>query len=155
MIEQEAIVARVEGEEAIVELLSSGNGCGRCQETGGCQSGLMSRLFRDKPRQYRLRNRFDAVAGERVIVQVADTVPLRAALLAYFVPASLVIAGAWTAAILAEGNDAATALGAGLGLAAAAIVARLAKPRGTAVPDWHPVIVRRCDKNQFRKEACR
>lgn len=152
-MEQEAVVARVDGEEVIVVLVPSGNGCGRCQEAGGCQSGLMSQLFRNRPRQYRLRNSLDAMAGERVTVQVADSVPLRAAMLAYFVPAGLIVAGAWAAAILAEGNDAATALGAGLGLAAAAFIARLAKS-GT-VTDWHPVIVRRCDNNCFDKESCR
>ncbi|MBM3390928.1 MAG: SoxR reducing system RseC family protein [Betaproteobacteria bacterium] len=154
-MEQEAIVARVEGEEAIVELLSNGNGCGRCQETGGCQSGLMNRLFCDKPRQYRLRNRFNAVAGERVVVQVADAVPLRAAVLAYLVPAGLIVAGAWAAASLAEGNDAATALGAGLGLAIAAFIARLAKYRHAAMTGWHPIIVRRSDMNCLEKESCR
>jgi sigma-E factor negative regulatory protein RseC len=154
MMEQEAIVARVEGEEAIVELLSSTKGCGRCHEAGGCQSGLMSQLFRSKPRQYRLRNCVNAAVGERVVVQVAEGIALRAAVLAYLVPAGLLIAGAWAGAVLTGGDDAATALGAALGLAAAIVFAQLAKSWYAATAE-HPVIVRRSERIRFEKESCR
>ena len=46
MMDQEAIVARVEGDHAYVEVGGTGGGgCGRCHETGGCQSGGLGQLF--------------------------------------------------------------------------------------------------------------
>ena len=155
MMEQEALIARVEGGDAVVELINDANGCGRCHEAGGCQSGLMGQLFRNIPRQYRLKNRFDAVVGERVIVQVADAVPLRAALLAYIVPVIFLMAGAWVASILTEGNDAATAIGAVLGLVAAIFIVRLANSANKSLSDWHPLIIRRCESNRIERESCR
>lgn len=154
MMEQEAIVARVEGQVAIVELLSNKKGCGRCHEAGGCQGGLMNQLFSHKPRQYRLRNSVNAVVGERVIVVVSDATALRMALLAYFMPAALLIVGAWTGAILAGGDDTATALGAALGLALATLFARFAQSRYAATVEY-PAIVRRSEGISFGKESCR
>ena len=78
-MDQEAIVARVEGDHAYVELGGAGAGCGRCHETGGCQSSILGQLFRAKPRQYRIANPIGAVPGDPVIVRVASGSTLRAA----------------------------------------------------------------------------
>jgi sigma-E factor negative regulatory protein RseC len=151
-MEQEAIVTRVDGQEAIVELgTGAGQGCGRCQEAGGCQSGLLNQVFRLTPRQYRLANSIEAVSGERVILQVAEGAALHAALIAYLMPAGMLIAGALIGASLTDGADFSTALGAVLGLASAIFVSYVAKTlRMGSTPS--PVILRRSNGNCFIKE---
>ena len=44
MMEQEAIVTRVEGEHAYIEVGGASSGCGRCHEAGGCQSNILGKL---------------------------------------------------------------------------------------------------------------
>ncbi|MDR2239485.1 MAG: SoxR reducing system RseC family protein [Zoogloeaceae bacterium] len=151
MMEQEAIVARVEGGHACVEI-GSGGGCGHCHEAGGCQSGILGRIFRNKPRQFRLPNHIGAMPGERVIVRVDEGATLRAALLTYLLPALCLLLGAAAGAALNGGGDAGAALGALAGFA----LRRTARFAAVA----EPALIR-CDAARrdpsFRvlKETCR
>ena len=117
-MDQEAIVARVEGDHAYVELGGAGAGCGRCHETGGCQSSILGLLFRAKPRQYRIANPIGAAPGDPVIVRVASGSTLRAALLIYALPLLGLLLGAVAGTALSGNgdNDATAVLGSLLGL---------------------------------------
>lgn len=142
-MEQEAIVARIEGDHAYIEV-GSAQGCGRCHEAGGCQSGVLGRIFRQTPRQFRIRNTIHAAPGERVIVQVADGTMLRAALVVYLLPVLLLVAGAFAGMALGgtANADGGTLVGALVGIAAAGGIGFLVhkRPAGQAM---QPVLLRR------------
>ncbi|MBI3141083.1 MAG: SoxR reducing system RseC family protein [Rhodocyclales bacterium] len=157
MIEQEAIVARVEGDQAYIEVGGQGSGCGRCHEAGGCQSGLLTQLFRPGPRHFRIDNRIGAEPGERVVVRVAEGATLRAALLVYLIPVLFLVAGAFAGTALGGGSasaDGAALLGALLGLGAGALVS-FALRKGRPGKAMQPLLVRKGSTNCTAKEACR
>jgi len=157
MMDQEAIVARVEGEHAYVEVGGAGGGCGRCHETGGCQSGVLGQLFNSKPRQFRIANRIGAIPGDRVVVIVAEGATLRAALLTYVLPVLSILLGAAAGTALGEAagnNDASTAMGALAGLAIG-VLAGLTLRRARIGNIAEPVIIRRTSSFCPSKEACR
>ncbi len=114
MTDQEAVVSRVEGDYAHVEVCGTAGGCGRCHEAGGCQSGILGQLFRSRPRSYRLANPIGAAPGDRVVVRVAEGAALRAALLVYALPAAFLLLGAVAGTALgdAANGDAAAVTGA-------------------------------------------
>lgn len=155
-MDQEAIVARIEGDHAYVEVGGTGAGCGRCHETGGCQSGILGQMFSSKPRQFRIANRIGVVPGDHVIVRVVEGATLRAALLTYVLPVLFLLLGAVAGTALGEAgnNDASAALGALAGLAIG-VLAGLTLRRGRIGKIAEPVIIRRSSSFCLSKEACR
>lgn len=116
-----AVVARTEGDHAYLELGEAG--CGRCHETGGCQSGILGRLFNSRPRQFRVANPIGAMPGDRVAVRIAEGTALRIVLAVYVLPVTLLLMGAVAGGALdAADNDVSTALGALSGLAVGVLV---------------------------------
>lgn len=153
-MEQEAVVARVAGKH--VYLVVGGGGCGHCHETGGCQSGILGRLFRSEPRQFRMLNSIGAAPGDHVLVRVAEGATFRAALLTYFLPVLLLLLGAIAGNAIGEaGNgDVATALGALCGFAFGVLSALTLRNTGIGrIED--PVLVRRSSEFCITKETCR
>ncbi len=152
-MDQEAIVARVEGDHAYVEV--GGGGCGRCHETGGCLSGILGQLFSSKPRQFRVANRIGAVPGEHVVVRVAEGAALRAALLTYILPVLFLLLGAVAGTALGEASnsDASAALGALAGLACG-VLSGLTLRRVRIGKVAEPILVRRSTSFCLAKEAC-
>lgn len=117
MIETRAIVIRTEGEEAVVEPLQTGGGCGAC--TGGaCGSSKLAEAFCTRPRQFRARNGINAQVGEEVEISVRDGALFRSALTLYGLPLLLLFAGAVSGEhwIVAAGRDGGAAIGAAAGL---------------------------------------
>lgn len=157
MMDQEAIVVRIEGEHAYVEVGGAAGGCGRCHETGGCQGGVLGQVFSSKPRLFRIANRIGAIPGDRVVVAVAEGATLRAALLAYVLPVLSILLGAAAGTALGEAagnNDASTAMGALAGLAIG-VLAGLTLRRARIGKIAEPVIIRRTSSFCPSKEACR
>lgn len=144
MMDQEAIVARVEGDQAYVEVGGAGAGCGRCHEAGGCQSSVLGRLFRSSPRQFRILNLIDAAPGDQVIVRVASGATLRAALLTYVLPVLFLLLGAvvGTGSAVTGNNDVSAAVGALFGFAIGILAGTKARqfPIGKVA---EPTLVRR------------
>lgn len=156
MMDQDAVVARVEGDHAYIEVGGAGAGCGRCHEAGGCQNSILGQLFSNKPRQFRIANRIGAVPGDHVVVRVSEGATLRAALLTYLLPVLLLLFGAGAGAALGEAasSDAATALGALAGLAIGVLSGlTLRKARFGKIAE--PVLIRRSSSLCLSKEACR
>lgn len=153
-MDQDAIVARIEGDHAYVEVGGTGTGCGRCHETGGCQSGILGQLFSSKPRQFCIANRIGAVPGDRVIVRVAGGATLRAALRTYLLPVLFLLLGAIAGTALGENSDAAAALGALSGLAIG-VLAGLTLRRARISRIAEPVLIRRSSSFCLSKEAIR
>lgn len=155
MMDQEAIVARVEGDHAFVEVDGAGAGCGRCHETGGCQSSILGQLFRSKPRLFRIANPIGAVPGDRVIVRVAEGAALRAALLIYALPVLFLLLGAAFGTALGDegSNDAAAALGALAGLSVG-VLSGLTLQRAPIGKVAKPVLLRHRSIFRIPKETC-
>lgn len=152
MMEQEAIVSRIEECHAYVEICEDG-GCGHCHEVGGCKSGILIQLFNDKPRQFRIINRIGARQGERVIVRIAEGATLRAALLTYLVPVLFLLLGGALGKTMMEGGDGATALGA-LGGFALGVLAGLTLRRTRLAPVADPVLVKIDATHSPSRESC-
>ncbi len=84
----------VDGDTALVET-ENGGGCGRCNEPGGCRSGLIAGMFAPGPRTYRIANTIRAQAGQRVLVCLPDGAVLRSAIAGYLVPSGVCWARCW------------------------------------------------------------
>jgi sigma-E factor negative regulatory protein RseC len=153
-MEQEAIVTAVDHGLASVEVVGSGSGCGRCHEAGGCQSGMLGRMFRQAPRQFRIANSIAAAPGERVVVRIADAAVLRAALVTYFLPALLIVAGAFAGTAIGDtGNsDSAALTGAFLGLCAALATGYWLR-RGLPEEAMRPILVRKSKAICYKESA--
>lgn len=106
MIESEAIVTRLDGDYAWVDLAGS---CGSCGASGGC--GLSDGKGRA---QQRFRNDIGARVGEQVVLSVPEGAVLRAALYCYLLP--LVMAFALAAGGMAIANEPGAVLGTVAGL---------------------------------------
>lgn len=121
----EGVVRRIDGGDALVELTAPQGGCGRCDEPGGCRSGILARPLGQPCREFRLRNAIGARVGDRVVVRLQDGAVARSALAAYGLPVLGLLAGAAAGVTLLAGIDADVA-GAGgsivgLGLATGAL----------------------------------
>ena len=131
MLETRAIVVQLEGFDAIVEARQSG-GCGHCDDAKGCGAGKLSQLFCTQPRRFRVHNGINARIGEEVEVSMADGVLLRSALIMYFLPLLLALAGGMLGSRWAfdyASGDAYAAVGAALGLTAGFLLVRLSRLR--------------------------
>lgn len=87
------VVLRVEEGYAWVDV-SIAQGCGRCQEPGGCGGVNIARPFGSASQSVRVCNDIDARPGEPVGVLVEDGLPLRGAMLVYGFPVLGLMAGA-------------------------------------------------------------
>ena len=114
MSESEAVVRRLDGDHAWLDLQSA---CDACGESGGCglSDGRGKRL-------QRLRNDVGARVGDTVILSVPDGMVLRAVLYCYVLPLVLVIALATGGMAFAQETGA--IFGAAIGLLAGWIFLR-------------------------------
>lgn len=118
MSESEALVTKLAGEFAVVEVDALPSACGKCGDKGGCgkpQAG---------PRRYAVRNTVGARVGDRVILSVPEGTVLKAAALSYLMPLVFVIGGA-AAAMAAFGDGLPAVGGAVCGLALGLAVLRV------------------------------
>ncbi|MBI4997799.1 MAG: SoxR reducing system RseC family protein [Rhodocyclales bacterium] len=121
MNESEAVVTRLDGEYAWVDLQPE-SGCSACGESGGC--GLSDGKGK---RQQRFPNSIGAQVGDRVMLGVPEGAVSRAVLYCYLLPLATVFALA--AAGLAVAGEAGAMLGSLAGLGLGWLVMRLAGRR--------------------------
>lgn len=153
-MEQMTVVARVSGQHAYLEV--GGGGCGQCHEAGGCQSGILGRLFRSAPRQFRILNSIGAAPGDHVFVRIDEGATLRAAVIAYVLPVLSLLLGAIAGNTIGDGGngDVATALGALCGFALGVLSALTLRNTGIGRIE-EPALVGRATDYRFTKETCR
>ena len=145
-MEMQAEVTAVEEGYVLVKVSEHGGGCGRCNEAGGCNSGVLTQVFgRKSCRIFRLENSIGARAGERVVVSLGDGITLKTALAVYMVPVLLLILGAGLGTWMGAGGDLRAGLGAGLGLAAGVGFVALFRRRMAADGTSLPVLTRRAE----------
>jgi sigma-E factor negative regulatory protein RseC len=117
------VVQRVEEGYAWVDV-SITQGCGRCQEPGGCGGVNLAKPFGSASRSVRVHNDIDARPGEPVAVLVEDGLPLRGAMLVYGFPVLGLMAGAALGTAAASAGSSAD-LSAMVGAVAGFLVATL------------------------------
>ncbi|TSA50414.1 MAG: Fis family transcriptional regulator [Nitrosomonadales bacterium] len=105
MIEEQAVVIRVDQDQAYLEIVRR-SPCGLCGQTRGCGISLWGRLFGHRQSMFQASNGIAARAGDNVVVGVEEKALLASSLAVYGMPLLALLAG--------------TALGTGLAPAAAA-----------------------------------
>lgn len=127
MIEAKGVVVRVEDGRAWVKVSDRDEGCGRCDEPGGCRSVKLAYAFKKPNETFSVPDPIGVQVGERVRVRMDDGAPLRGAMASYGMGAALLVAGAALGHVLAPvGNhDLAAVGGAAAGLAAAFAINRI------------------------------
>ncbi|GAB4166046.1 MAG: hypothetical protein OHK0026_10350 [Rhodocyclaceae bacterium] len=142
-MQAQGYVERIEGALAVVELDAAGAGCGRCSERGGCGSQLLTRPFGTRCTRLRVSNTIGARAGERVVLELAESSLVRAALAVYLLPVVFVVAGAAGGVALGEGDtDVPALVGALIGFAASLAAVMAFHRRASSDPRYRPVLRR-------------
>lgn len=143
-MEAQAIVRRVDGSEAVIEIARHGEGCGRCHAPGGCGgSSVLGQVFGPRCTVFRIPNTIDAKPGEEVLIRLGEGHMLRAALLVYFLPVALLVAGAFFGLALDESmGDGAAFLGGGIGFLLALVFVVRFQARERRLGRLQPVLTR-------------
>ena len=126
MIEANAEVVAVANGRARVRVLDRQDGCGRCDEPGGCRSIRMAYALRPARSEFTLPDALGVTPGERVVLHMRDGAALGGALISYGLGALLLIAGAAAPmAFVPAAGDGHAALGAACGLVLAVVLNRV------------------------------
>lgn len=124
MIEARAVVVAVADGAARLRVVDRQEGCGRCDEPGGCRSVKLAYAIRPPVSEFSLPDTLGVKVGEEVGLRMQDGGSLRSALSSYGLAAVLLIVGAACGQWLA-GGDAAALGGALVGLLAAFVIHRV------------------------------
>jgi sigma-E factor negative regulatory protein RseC len=124
MIAARAVVVRAGDGKVWAQLLEH-QGCGRCNEPGGCHAPQLAEMFSGGKQVFALEDSLGLSSGERVKVVINDGLPLRAALMSYGLGTALVLAGAALGVWLAPPGWADAAAGAGVLLGVAIMTCSL------------------------------
>lgn len=127
MIEAKGVVVRVEQGRAWVKVSDRQEGCGRCDEPGGCRSVKLAYAVKGPNDTFSVPDGIGVRVGEQVVVRMDDGAPLRGALASYGVGAALLLVGAALGHMLAgeHSQDLFAVVGGGAGLGAAFALNRL------------------------------
>lgn len=99
MIEEVAQVIATEGEDAWVET-SRRSSCGSC-EAKGCGTGALSQVLGRRSQRLRVKNPIDAVAGDSVVLGIAESALIKGSLAVYMVPLLALLAGGLLGEVMA------------------------------------------------------
>lgn len=162
MIEQNAVVIRTEGENALVEVQRQ-SACGSCNAKQGCGTGLLQNSVGRRAMRMMAKNRCDAHDGDDVVVAVPERGFIKTAFLTYFLPLLMMLVGAvaaqqfdWTG--IGVNTDFSALAGAIAGFFVALLVLRHYGKKIEKNPELHPVIIRKAntaikfDLRKFRNE---
>jgi sigma-E factor negative regulatory protein RseC len=147
MIEEPAVVVRVEGEYAWVEA-DRRTSCGQCAAQKGCGTSIVANWYSKKMQAMRVINSIDAQVGDQVVVGLNEGALVKSSLIMYILPLlsmiAFVLLGQWLLArwfnSSAEGILILFAL-TGLGVAWGLV--RIFHYRIKLDSDFQPMIVRR------------
>lgn len=124
MIEATATVLRVEHGRAWVKVSDRQEGCGRCDEPGGCRSVKIAYALRPPVDTFSVPDSLGVAVGDELNLRIEDGAALRGALASYGLAVVLLLAGAAAGHTLAgPGQNDLFALVGGAGGIALAFVA--------------------------------
>lgn len=145
MIEEQALVVAVDGDQAKLEIVRR-TPCGLCGQTRGCGVSVFGKLLGHRNNVFSAVNPLNAQIGDQVVVGVDEKALLVSSLAVYGIPLVSVLAGAVAGTLLAPtGGDVWPLAGAGLGLVSG-ILALKAHAMGRGLDArYRPVILRPAD----------
>ncbi|MDR0564792.1 MAG: SoxR reducing system RseC family protein [Azoarcus sp.] len=143
MIETRAIVVRAGEGKAWIRLLEQHEGCGHCNEPGGCHAPQLAGLFRGNEKTFAINNTLGLHPEERIKIMINDGVPLRAALSSYGLGTALMLGAAALGVWLAPAAKADLAAAAGLILGITLFVTTLAIRTRRHTPNANPLHIER------------
>jgi len=162
MIEQTAVVIRLEGQFALLEVQRESS-CGQCNAKQGCGTGLLESSIGRRSMQIKAYNQCDARPGEQVVVAIPETGFIKTAFFTYLLPLLLMLSGALLALQFSHAagsnmTDLVAILGAATGFAVALLILRFYSRKLERERRFQPVVIRKAippvtvDFRDFRKE---
>lgn len=144
MIEERAIVSRVDDAGGVWVRPYGIESCPKCARGEGCGGGVLARLVGRRRPEVRVGGSLAGLnTGDSVIVGVDESALMRASLWIYLVPlAGMFLAGAFAHAVL-QAHDILVAAFGLTGLAAGFLLTHLASRRASGSALYLPVLVRR------------
>ncbi|MCG8099393.1 MAG: SoxR reducing system RseC family protein, partial [Candidatus Thiodiazotropha taylori] len=85
MIEETAMVVRIDGEYAFVETQKRA-ACGSCESQGSCSTTVLAGLFKRRYNYLKVANTVLAKPGEQVIIGLQEQALVKLSMLAYLLP---------------------------------------------------------------------
>ena len=104
MIEQQAYVVKLQGEQAIVAMKNN-SGCQSCDLKGGCGIGSLGKLLGHRERSFSISNRYKLKVGDSIVLGVADNFFVYAGLLMYLLPLFCLFGFSLIANVLFEATE--------------------------------------------------
>ena len=101
MIEEQALVVKVEGEFAFLETQRQSS-CGHCSVKNSCGTQVLGKFLGNKVATFRCLNSLKAEVGERVVVGIEESALLKGSLLLYLLPILCMIFFAGLAVMLSQ-----------------------------------------------------
>lgn len=92
MIEENAVVVAVEGDDAWVET-SRRSSCGGCAAKQGCGTGALSQVLGRRNQRLRVKNPISAAAGDSVVLGITESALIKGSLAVYLLPLLALMAG--------------------------------------------------------------
>ena len=86
MLEEKATIIRVENSQTWVEVKSSQSGCNSCQQKSSCGTSVLSGLFKESPKFFKVNNEINAQKGENVVIGIEENTFLKASFMGYMLP---------------------------------------------------------------------
>jgi sigma-E factor negative regulatory protein RseC len=147
MIEQTAVVIRLDGQFALVEAQRESS-CGQCNAKKGCGTGILENSLGRRVMRLKAINQCNALPGDEVVVAVPEKGFIKSAFFTYLLPLLLMLLGAVVAQQmpgLASWNsqDLVALLGAGVGFAVALLLLRRYSLQMEKDASLQPVVVRK------------
>lgn len=145
MIEQQAKVIMVEGDQLVLEAQVQSS-CQSCEVKSGCGVSVLSKWVGKKFTRFQAKNTVDANVGDQVIVGLSESALLQGSLMIYFLPLLGMILFALAADLLfaaGSSHDLMVAASAFAGFGVALIMCRSFLANDRLKGDLTPVVLRK------------
>lgn len=103
MIEESALVVKIEEDGFAWVETTRASACGSCAEQQGCGTSMLAGILGRRQAAVRVINTIGAVTGDRVVIGVPEAALLRGSLAVYAAPLAGLFAGALTGYFLSAG----------------------------------------------------
>ncbi|MBV2089289.1 MAG: SoxR reducing system RseC family protein [Candidatus Thiodiazotropha sp. (ex. Lucinisca nassula)] len=150
MIEETAMVVRIDGEYAFVETQRRA-ACGSCESQGSCSTTVLAGLFKRRYNHLRVVNTVLAKPGEQVIIGLQEQALVKLSMLAYLLPLISMILAAIAAQYLfgllnIQSGELPQVIGGLLGLIGGFFLLRLLAYKNRHDPGYQAVMLRHADR---------
>lgn len=149
MVEQQARVITVEGDQLILETETQSS-CNACEVKTGCGTSVLSKWVGKKFSRFQAANTVDAEVGDQVVVGLSETALLRGSLTIYLLPLlGMIIVALSVDAIMSQdisARDLIITLSAFAGFAATLVLCRAYLANEQLKKSLTPVVLRKVVK---------